>query len=237
MKGKNTFINCIYYHDVVEDSGNSYMQININLFKEQMQYLIDNGYQTYSFDDLDDNNCVFYADKKVLITFDDGWLSNYSLIFDYMIEHNIKYNIFLTTSKIGIDENYLNWEQVRCMRNSGLVGFGVHTHTHADLSKTSIHDMYNELIISNKVFEKNMGYKSNDFCFPYGTYTKEVLNEIVESGLYKRIYRSDLDFTYLKKNTLIFGRNAISNDEEFDIFKNKIAGHYNIFSALKQLIK
>ena len=38
--------------------------------------------------------------KSILITFDDGWLSNYTEIFDFMKLKKIKYNIFLEIATI-----------------------------------------------------------------------------------------------------------------------------------------
>ena len=87
---KNKYINVIYYHDIVKGSGYASQQTNIDLFKKQMQYIKDNGYKTFTFDELDSDDNVKYNTKSVLITFDDGWRSNYTEIFDFMKEIGIK---------------------------------------------------------------------------------------------------------------------------------------------------
>lgn len=232
-KGRNKFINVIYYHDVVASNGESYMRINIDIFKQQMEYIADKGYQTIRFDDIDqDASRQQYTANSLLITFDDGWQSNYSAIFLMMKKLGLKYNIFLEVAKIGTASDYLTWEQVREMYDSGLVGFGAHTFTHPNMSKTSNYDLKKEIYDANKIIESKLGIHPSDFCFPFGAYSKETLRQIVETGQYKRIYTSDMDYSYPMGDVIVMGRNAISNDEPFEVFKGKTSGYYNIYKSL-----
>ena len=86
LKSKNKYINVIYYHDIIEGEGNGAQQTNIQAFKKQMEYIASNGYKTVTFDDLENGADISFNEKYVLITFDDGWLSNYS-IFEFMKEN------------------------------------------------------------------------------------------------------------------------------------------------------
>ena len=121
--GKNRFVNVIYYHDIVQSTGQSFMRTNIDVFKRQMEYIAKNGYRTLRFDELNEENSVKFEKKKVVIVFDDGWISNYTEIFEFMQSLGIKYNIYLTIGEIGKNPDYLNWDIVRKMHDSGLVGF------------------------------------------------------------------------------------------------------------------
>ena len=109
----NKYVNVIYYHDIVEGKGYSMMQMNVEKFKQQMLFIKRNGYETLRFDDLNKLELIKFKKKRVVIAFDDGWKSNYSLIFDWMKEKGIKYNIYLTMGEIGVNPGYLTWEQVR----------------------------------------------------------------------------------------------------------------------------
>ena len=112
-------MNVIYYHDIVRGEGFSFMRTNINVFKNQMEWLKNHGYETFRFDDL--NDCTIrFRKKRVLIAFDDGWRSNYSEIYDLMRQMGLKYNIFLTIGEIGVNPNYLTWDMAREMHKSGL---------------------------------------------------------------------------------------------------------------------
>ena len=103
---KNKYVNVIYYHDIVKNEGFSLMQMNIDKFKEQMLYIKTQRYETLRFDDLDNPEHFKFRKKRVVIAFDDGWKSNYSLIFDWMKDQGIKYNIYLTMGEIGNNPDY-----------------------------------------------------------------------------------------------------------------------------------
>ena len=110
------------------------MKTNINVFRRQMEYIAAKGYETLRFDDLQDVQKVKGGSKKVIIAFDDGWLSNYNEIYDMMKSLGLKYNIYLTIGEIGTNPEYLTWDIVRKMHSEGLVGFGAHTYTHPDMT-------------------------------------------------------------------------------------------------------
>ena len=94
-RSRNRYVNIIYYHDIVDGEGHSYMYTSYDLFKRQMEFIAQNGYKTLRFDDLD-NETLKYDSKTVLIAFDDGWQSNYSKIYELMKSIGLKYNIFLS---------------------------------------------------------------------------------------------------------------------------------------------
>lgn len=230
---KNKYVNVIYYHDVVLGTGYSFQKTNYEFFKKQMIYIANEGYETLRFDDLTDEN-IKYARKKVLIVFDDGWKSNYHQIYELMKNLGIKYNIYLTISKIGSDPNYLSWEQVVKMHDEGYVGFGIHTYSHPDMSDLSKVDIAKEVDLANSIFQERLGYKALDFCYPYGAWSEETNKYISSNRIYQRVYTSNLMYSYKQDETLIFGRNGISNDESWAVFKAKLRGEFNVFEFLKK---
>src|SRR5699024_1810495 len=178
----------IYYHDITKGSGQSYMQIELNKFYEQMRCIDENNYETTLFSDLN-KNC-FNKRKSVLITFDDGFSSNYYYAFEILKRFNIKANIFLTLDFIGT-ENYLSWEMIKDMNDSGLVEFGAHTKSHTDARHIDCNNFKSEIVEVNEKVQQNCGYKVEDFCFPYGIYDKRTLDFFKDLGIYKRLYTSD----------------------------------------------
>ena len=153
--GRNKYINVIYYHDIVRGKGKSFQQTNIDVFKRQMRYIVSHGFTTLRFDDLKTEADETYNNKKVIIAFDDGWKSNYTEIYDFMKSLGIKYSIYLAVKEIGLNPNYLTWDQVRMMHNEGLVGFGAHTYSHSDMSDISKINPQLEFVEADAIFEKN----------------------------------------------------------------------------------
>lgn len=231
--GKNKFVNVIYYHDIVKGEGQSFMRTDIEVFKQQMQYIADNGYITLRFDELDDKDNLKFEKKKVVIAFDDGWLSNYTEIFDFMKSLGIKYNIYLTIGEISKNPDYLSWDLVRLMHDSGLVGFGVHTFTHLHVADMKDIDPQLEFVHANEVFQKELGYEPLDFCYPYGSCSEKSHEYLTTQTNYQRIYTSTMMYSYEQNGRIIFGRNGISNDETFGVFKAKLNGFFNVWKTIK----
>ncbi len=229
---KNHFVNVIYYHDIVKGGGQSFMHTNIDVFKRHMQYIADNGYEPIRFDELDEKETLKFDKKKIIIAFDDGWLSNYTETFGLMQSLNIKYNVFLTIGEIGKNPEYLTWDLVRKMHESDLVGFGVHTFTHPQIADMSGIDTNLEFNQANKIFQEELGYEPLDFCYPYGSCSEFSHDYLTTNTNYKRIYTSSMMYSYEQNGCIIFGRNGISNDESFGVFKAKLNSYFNVWESL-----
>lgn len=234
---RNRYCNVIYYHDVVDGSGDTYMKTDKRVFYQQMDYIADLAYQTLCFDELERDDNMSFDKRKVIIAFDDGWLSNYTEIFEFMKSRGIKYNVFLTVGEIGHNEEYLSWDQVRTMHDSGLVGFGVHTYSHVDMCDFSMIDYNQEIIEANRIFEKELGFKPQDFCYPYGSYSEEGNKVLERNNVYRRIYTSRMMYSYDEGGSIIMGRNGINNDWSMRVFRNQLDGYYNVFNGLLSFIK
>lgn len=107
--------------------------------------------------------------RPVLLTFDDGTLDTYEKLFPILQKRQIKAIVFLITDFIGTKPDYMTWEQVRQMQQSGLVEFGSHTCSHARLRKLSTPDILHELTESKKVIEEKLGTPCLAFCYPFGS--------------------------------------------------------------------
>lgn len=232
-KGKNKYVNVIYYHDIVKGEAHGSQYTNISTFKKQMEYIVKKGYKTLTFDDLNNAENLKFSKKSVLITFDDGWVSNYAEIFDYMKEKSIKYNIFLEGKNVGVNPKYLTWEMVKEMYDSGIVGFGAHTYNHPEMDDVNLDGYAEEVTRTNEIIKEKLGFVPLDFCYPYGKYSTESHKYMVEKTPYERIYTSSLRHSYEMGGKVIFGRNSINSDESFRVFKNKLKANYNAFYMVK----
>ena len=231
LVGKNRYVNVIYYHDIVKGEGDSFMRTNVDLFKKQMTYIAANGYKTLRFEDLNDPENLKFHSKTVLISFDDGWKSNYEIL-DFMRSNGLKYNIFLTLQEIGNNPDYLSWEQVKEMYASGVVGFGAHTYTHPSMKEIGKIDPQLEFDKANAVFEEHMGFAPEDFCYPFGYFSAESNEYVATKTSYKRIYTSQYTYSYPLHDRIVFGRCGISNNETFGVFKAKLNGYFNCWKIL-----
>ncbi|MDD4689557.1 MAG: polysaccharide deacetylase family protein [Eubacteriales bacterium] len=233
----NKYCNVIYYHDIVKGEGFSYMRANIDVFKSHMDFIASYGYKTLKFDDLNSDDNVKFGKKKVIIAFDDGWLSNYSEIFEYMKSKNIKYNIFLAVGEIGKNKDYITWDMAREMHESGIVGFGAHTYSHVSMEDLSKVDYNLEVNTANEIIMKELGVQPFDFCYPFGYFSDESNEYLAQSSSYRRLYTSEWMYSYKISNTIIFGRNKIGNDYLVNFFEKVVNGYYNVHTMLHRHIK
>ena len=103
-------INVLMYHHF-DDTTNLGAVVAKDEFKKQIKYLKDNGYNTITVQELIDykNGKIDLPEKPVLITSDDGYLSNYEFMYPILKENNMKATIFVIGDNIdNADENNKN---------------------------------------------------------------------------------------------------------------------------------
>ena len=138
----------------------------------QLQYIKNNGYSAIWFEDLP--NLANYS-KPVILTFDDGYRDNYTLLFPLLKKYNIKATIFIFPYTIGTNKNFLTWDMVKEMSDSGLVSFQSHTMSHSDLDQLDEETQRWELAESQRVITAKTGKQCCVLCFPTGKYNSTTL--------------------------------------------------------------
>ena len=94
-------------------------------------------------------------------------------------ENNIPVTLFVTTGTISNNEKYINWDQIRKLKEEGVV-IGAHSHTHAHMPDISIEEVRDEIEKSNRIFLKELGEIPTLFAFPYGETTDEIIELVKE---------------------------------------------------------
>ncbi|MGE4549259.1 MAG: polysaccharide deacetylase family protein [Intestinibacillus sp.] len=124
----------LMYHNLTVDGETNSMTITQERFREDMRYLAAYGYTPLLAADLVDIRAGVEAmpEKPVMITFDDGYESNYTLAFPILEETGMKATVALITSHIRDDTgggmpNSMTWQQAKEMYESGIVDIGTHT--------------------------------------------------------------------------------------------------------------
>jgi peptidoglycan/xylan/chitin deacetylase (PgdA/CDA1 family) len=151
-------------------------------FQNDLQYLYDNGYKTLTLEDaknyLSGVNVV--TGKHVLITFDDGYLDNYTNAFPLLQSFSMVASFFVITGMLD-QPNRMTMSQVLEMSSAGM-SFGSHTVSHRSLENLSPNETGQELKKSKSDLEDIVG-KSIDFvAYPRGSYNHYTLESARESG-------------------------------------------------------
>lgn len=136
-------------------------------FNQQVDKLLSMGFSPVHCQDLLSGKDT--PQKPVLLTFDDGTLDTYQTLFPILQKRNLKAVVFLITDFIGKQPDYMTWEQVLQLHQSGLVEFGSHTCSHARLRQLSNEEILRELTQSKKIIEQKTGAPCLSFCYPFGS--------------------------------------------------------------------
>lgn len=204
-KNANVKIPILLYHDFVttvpDSDPDNFNYINTpQSYEENIKVLLENGYTFISFQELNDanNGKISLPEKPILVTFDDGYASNYEYIFSILKKYNVKVSIFVVTDKIGKEvdgKKYLSWEQCKEMQDSGLVEIFSHSKRHVFYDKLPVRQIRDDVIESYKIIEEKLGSKNlKVFAYPYGAYTKETVWTLKLNGMDMQVY--DLGMNY-----------------------------------------
>lgn len=103
-------------------------------FEEMLIWLKKEGYQSIFVSELIGFSKMGTKNlpKMIVISFDDGYLDNYTRAFPLLIKYGFKATIFVITSKIFSkpSNGYLSWQQLKQMVESGYIEVQSHSHSH-----------------------------------------------------------------------------------------------------------
>ncbi len=211
------------YHRLVDKIRYPGTEITPAAFEEQMKKLKDSGITVISMQDLlawkrGEKNI---PPRSAIVTFDDGWKSQYEVAWPIMKKYGYPFTMFIYTEgvrggSLGGGEA-ITWEQLADMRDNG-VDIEGHSATHQDLreghtimianpggkrTRTKLTGdqyeqwMQNEVVGSKQLLEQRLGIKVNCFAVPFGNYNEHV-KEIARKSGYEAmftVYGQPITFT------------------------------------------
>ena len=116
----------MYHHVVVDGTECNDMTVTESRLEKDLCWLRDRGYHTVLPRELAAGGPL--PEKPVLITFDDGYRSNYELLYPLLRKYQMKavISIIVMMPELPAD-NFLTWDMCREMAGSGLVEIGSHS--------------------------------------------------------------------------------------------------------------
>lgn len=230
----------LMYHHISEDASKwDSTCISPEKFREEMLYLKVLGYNTIHFSDY-----IQYSeqgkslpDNPIIVTFDDGYLSNYIYAYPVLKKYDMKATIFVigwsVGRKLNKDSNtsiteHFTWEQAREMYQSGLVEIQSHTY---DLHNPSDGINYGlgvakldketelqyrtrlgtDLEKLEKLIHQNLGSEIYVFSYPYGNYN-EYAKKVLKDRGYKFAVTTQDGIADFEDNTYLIKRINMPSD-------------------------
>lgn len=217
----------LMYHHILKDSKrwNKYV-IGPGQFEEDLKYLKDHGYTTITTQDL--INYVYsnveLPEKPVMITFDDGYYSNYLYAYPILQQYQMKAVIsiigchtdkFSDTPDRNANYAHVTWDDINDMLSSGLIEIQNHTydmHTtkngrngskrkKGESEEDYKNALWNDLETLQQKMKEHTGYVPRAFTYPFGSVSKESYSVIRDLG-------------FLATLSCSTGTNRITNDPD-----------------------
>lgn len=164
------------YHMVQQEDPKDAYAYNVPVedFQQQLDYLQEQGYTTISIRDYlrAKKGLLQLPEKPIILTFDDGYESNYKELLPILEERGLKATIFMVTNDIGKD-GYLSWQQLKDMEKRG-IEIGSHTANHLPLTGMSLDEAREEVKLSKLLMEWNGMKTIYTLSYPNGKYTTDL---------------------------------------------------------------
>lgn len=135
------------------------------------------------------------------ITIDDGFTACFEPLLALTPPQAARVTVFTVTEKIGTRNTWdvhgelanlqlMGWDQLRQLSRIG-VCIGSHSATHPDLRNLNIAGLEREIDGSKKKIEDKLGIAVTDFCYPFGQYNAQIIEQVKRAGYARAFTTSD----------------------------------------------
>ena len=166
------------YHRFEENKYPS-TNIKIDVFQEHLNIIRENNFSFLNPKNFELEFNKVSEEKKILLTIDDAFSSFYINAWPILKKDKIQFILFVSTETVG-KRGYMSWDEIIEISNEDFVFIGNHSHSHEYLVKYNFEKFEKDIQKSIKIFEKNLGYNSKFFSYPFGEYSLEQKKYITE---------------------------------------------------------
>ena len=233
---KNPKIPVLCYHNIATQNEKanypeeSDWTITTDNFKEHLDYLKNNNYKTLTMDEfynwkIGNLNLPY---KSVLITFDDGFLSNYEYAFKLLKEYNMNATVFVVGSFIdnsttnewnGNIKTYMTKDILENLKNE-YPNIEIYSHSYNLHYQGAINQ--NKDVLMQDIENFDNFYPNNDIlCYPFGQYNDNIEDCLKESN-YKMAFRygpNKKDYKKASRNDNIYKIPRLNVSHGMSVFK------------------
>ena len=201
-------------------------------FSKQLEYLNSNGWKTLNLNQLLEylQGKTSFPDKTLIITFDDGNQTDYTVAFPLLEKFGFKATFFLTTDFID-KSGHLQKSQILKMSQEGME-FGSHGKTHKFLSTLKENELKSELLDSKKLLEEIIGKEINLLSLPGGYHSTTVKRIAQELG-FKGICTSKFGWNENKTDPFELKRVSLRSGDSLSDFVSLINQDKKLFLKIK----
>ncbi len=220
----------LMYHSIGPGAEDSRLIVTPETFERQMSFLKKGKYQVLS---LDEYVALLKENKKpdkrsVVITFDDGYLDNYTNAYPVLKKYNMPATISIVPEWVG-RQDMMSWKQIRELVDDGLIEIASHGLSHCPLDTLRKNSLVKELRDSKRILEKNLDTVIDYLCYPCGNFTP-IVKDMAKLYGYKAALATHPDARIALNDIYAIRRIRISqSSDNMLIFWAQVSGYYTFF--------
>lgn len=195
----------LMYHNVLPESINeSKFEVHASTLRKDCEYLKNNGYNVISVDTLKKHivNKTPLPEKAVMLTFDDGYMYDYTIALPILDEYNYSavFSVVGDFTRFGKSTNapkhytYFEWDDIKelsCHKNITIANHSFALHKHdarhgAKIKNGESEDAYRSVLTKDTQLMidafKDIGISSDIYVYPYGHYCEQSEKILKEMG-------------------------------------------------------
>lgn len=185
---KNIRVPILMYHYVeyVQDRKDTIRQslnINPDIFEQQIKTLVDAGYTFMTAKELGNvlDGKTELPDNPILLTFDDGHWDLDTAVLPILKKYKVKATAYIISGFIG-NSDFLTQSQLQDVINSKLIEIGAHTVHHVSLKGKLFPIVKTEVEKSKEALEKNYHLSVVSFAYPNGAFDQQAADIVKKAG-------------------------------------------------------
>ncbi|AFL81736.1 putative xylanase/chitin deacetylase [Aequorivita sublithincola DSM 14238] len=222
----------LMYHHITTEKGKG-LTISVENLEKQFKHLAENGYKTFHLKEVFEMK-ELPKGKNIVITFDDGYVSQKDLALPLLKKYKLKATFFVPLDFLGKTDSWntssleiMTLEQLKSL-DSKIVELGFHSFYHekyTELSNAEIEADTRRCV--EFVFENKLNF-SAALAYPYGKFPKEK----AELEIFKRI---------LQQNGIHFGLrignriNSFPFKKPFEIERIDVKGEFSLLKFRQKI--
>ncbi|MFT4849917.1 MAG: peptidoglycan/xylan/chitin deacetylase (PgdA/CDA1 family) [Sediminicola sp.] len=222
----------IIYHDV-SLSRSEVLTISVEKLEEQLSYLAEKEYCTHHFKELMDLK-LLPGSKNIVLTFDDGHVSQLELVIPLLEKYNLKATFFVPLGYLGKTDEWntsslavMTSEQLNGL-NPNLIELAFHSYYHKNYNELTEVEIEEDTQLCFDSVSKNNFPFSAAIAYPFGKYPRETSE--------KKKFIAQLERHQFKFGVRIGNRiNKFPFKNPFEIQRIDIKGEFSLAKFKRKL--
>ncbi len=198
------------------------------LFEKHLRHLARSGFETMPLVSLFGDSMPA---KPIVLTFDDGFQDYSTTAYPALQRYGFNGTVFLVADLLGQQNEWdmkigdvgyplMSVDTIRRLHEGG-TEFGSHTRTHSRLTSDTDAHQEEEIVDSQTVLERELGFPIETFCYPYGSYNETSVNLARKAG-YKFATTCEKGLNDGSEDPLKLKRIAVRHDTSQPVFVYKL---------------